>query len=442
MKFTARRRGLKLLVAGTAVVASVAMVAGCSSSKPNSSSSGGGGGGGVTKLAFWARADDKDFVNALVDSFNKTHTNIQVITTIVPNNSFQQKLGTSVGTSAAPDITAIDDVLAPYFASQGAFVDVTDQAKALSYFSDLNKAQMNQGTYQGKIFAIPFASDTSVMFWNKDLFQKAGLDPDKGPASWDELKADSIAVSKLGPDYTGFYFSGDCGGCAIFNFGPLVWASGGDVLDQASGNPNPNPKFDSDEVVGAVQLWNDMYKAGAIPKSAQADNGANYGGNFQAGQLGIVFSGSFEYSTYMQQKPAFDIGVGLIPGKTAGQGASFAGGDVIAIPNGTKHEAEAWEFLKWVTDTEAQTQLADAGFTPVRTDLFDSIYSPKGEAYATMAQASLNGFVPYSTQEYALINGGNSPFIGLMQDGVFGNDVPSAAAAAQKAGEQIVAQGG
>ncbi|WP_022884567.1 ABC transporter substrate-binding protein [Glaciibacter superstes] len=397
---------------------------------------------GPVELTVWSRSDGELYLTALAEEYNKTHEDIQVKPVIIPNHDYQSKLGNAIGSGDAPDVAALDDVLAPYFASKGAFVDITDRVGELPYSDDLNEAQQSQGVVDGKTYTVPFTSDNSVMFYNKNLFAQAGLDPEKAPETWQEFADAANAIGKLGPDYTGYHFSAGCGGCTVFTFAPLVWAAGGDILASGENESNPPATFDDPIVAEAVELLNGMYLNGGLTTQSQVDDGSNYGGSFESGQLGIVFSGSFYLTQLGTTPPDFDFGVAPIPGKTAGDIASFAGGDVLGIPEGSGHVDEAWEFLTWATGDEAQTALAEQGITPVRTDLLESVYSSKGPQFAALSEAAMNGKVPYSIQELALFNDANGPLVGLMQNGVFGDDVPAAIDAAQKTADGIVANAG
>lgn len=439
MKKISRRSVMRSVGIGVAIATALGLGA-CSSG--NNASTGNNASSGPVELKVWSRADGETYLKALAELYNKSQNKIKITPVIIPNQDYQPKLGTAIGSGDAPDVAALDDVLAPYFGSTGAFMDISDKIKTLPYADQLNKAQRAQGVVDGKTYTVPFTSDTSVMFYNKDLFAKAGLDPNKAPATWDEFAADANAIGKLGKKYTGYHFSAGCGGCVVFTFAPLVWAAGGDILQSGSGKANPAATFNDPIVKGAVELLHGMYKNGGLTVESQADNGSSYGGSFESGQLGIVFSGSFYLTQLDATPPPFKIGVAPIPGKTVGQISSFAGGDVLGIPKGAKHADQAWEFLKWATGDEAQTALAKIGITPVRTDLYKSVYNTKGPLYAQLSTATINGRTPYSTQESALFNDANGPLVALMQSGVFGSDVDAAIAAAQKTADGIVKNAG
>lgn len=389
-------------------------------------------GGDDDTVTLWVRDYQKAIMGTLADEFNATH-DTQVEVTLVPATSFVQKLGTAVAAYQGPDIASLDLVFAPYFASAGVLADVTDRVDALPYADDLSPAHLDQVTYEGRTYGVPFTGDVSVMFYNKTLFAEAGLDPEAPPATWAEVQRAAEAVAALGDGTNGFVFSGACGGCNIFSLTPLVWASGGDVLN-ADGT---EALLDSDEVGGALQLYRDLYDAGTMPELVRTDAGPNAASAFQSGTVGMRFDGTAFMSTLVSDG-SVDFGVAPIPGQDGGS-ASFAGGDVLSVMTGADNPDGAWEFLQWATDRDAQQVLADHAILPVRMDLLDEIYVPRDPRFAVFADALSVGHVPYSIVENELFNDNNGVWAGLVQDAVFGpGGVADAQAAAQEDAQAIL----
>ena len=88
---------------------------------------------------------------------------------------------------------------------------------------------MTVGTYDGRLYGVPLYADVSALFYNKDLFEKAGLDPTKPPTSLAELREYADKITALGGDVKGYFLPGSCAGCNIFTVGPLMWASGATI---------------------------------------------------------------------------------------------------------------------------------------------------------------------------------------------------------------------
>jgi multiple sugar transport system substrate-binding protein len=413
-----------------AVVASLAMLAtACGGSE--------GGDAGASSdaeptgtISIWARDSQQGFMSELVKLYNANHK-VQAKVTIIPASSFVQKLGTAASSGSGPDVSSIDLVYAPYFASAGALEDITEMADALPYKDALSPSHRRLSAYEDVTYALPFTAEASAMYYNKDLFKKAGLDPEKPPTTFAEIRDAAKKIRALGSDYYGFTFAGACGGCNVFEFTPHVWASGGDVLSEDS----KTATLDSPQVTDALQLYRDMWTDGSIPSAAKNDAGTQQIPLFTSGKVGMTPLGAFAIPT--MEKAKVNFGVTPIPGKDGSEG-SFAGGDVISVITGTKNEAGAKDFVKWATEEEAQTFLAKNGSVPVRTDLVEKIYNTQGEHYAVFGRLMGIGKTPYSVVENPIFNDNNGPWIKMINDAVFGGDIAAAQANGQKAAQALI----
>jgi multiple sugar transport system substrate-binding protein len=284
---------------------------------------------------------------------------------------------------------------------------------------------------------LPFSAEASVLYYNKDLFTKAGLDPNKPPKTYDEVKAAAQKIRALGKDYYGYYFSGACGGCLIFAAMPYLWAAGGDLLQGEGSNAKPIIAT-SPGVKEGLTFFKDMWDSGVVLPGAKSDSGANFNGPFQSGKVGMYGAGAFAAGTLASDKKLnFDITP--LPGKTAGQTGSFAGGDEIAIPTGSKNKDAAWKFIKWATDVEAQTALGKLGPVPVRTDVASGTYAKQSPYNVLLAKEMIEGKTVYSTHYNDLINSNNGPWVQMFQQAVFAGDVDGAIQKGQQQFEQILA---
>lgn len=426
------RRHTTSLIAMAAIAVSVVSLTGCSTPEAGS-----GSGPGTGTTSIWTRDSQATIVNALADEFNSTHDDLKVEVTVVPAADFVQKFGTAAAGGNAPDIASLDLVYTPYFASAGALADISDKADQLPYKDDLSPAHVAQGEYEGKTYALPFSGDVSVMYYNKDLFRAAGLDPEKAPTTMAEVQAAAEAITALGNGSYGFAFSGACGGCNIFSMTPYIWASDGNVLT----DDGAEALLDSSEVTETMTMYRDLWEGGAMPELVQSDSGSNAGDAFKQGKVGILNWGNFYLSSLTDpaEGATFDWGVAVIPGAEDGQSASFAGGDNIAITAGAKNPDGAWEFLEWVTGDDGQEIIADAGVMPIRMDLLDTIFVPKDERYQVFADALAVGRVPYSVIENELFNDSNGVWSTMIQEAVFGSGtVADAQAKAQKAAQALL----
>jgi len=383
----------------------------------------------------WVRADGSNFMPQIVEAFNKSHEN-QIKLDIIPNAEIVQKYATSAAGGTAPDGLSLDLIYTPAFAAAGQLEDITDWAKSLPYFKDLSPAHVKTGTYKDKIYGLPFSADSSVLIWNKKLFKQAGLDPEKGPTNFAEIAADAEKVAALGGDIKGFYFSGACGGCNIFTFTPLIWASGGDILSEDGSKAT----LDSPQMRDAIALYRGMVEKGLVPEGAKTDSGANFFAAFAGGNVGIAPSGAFAIGALNTQYKDIDYGVTFLPGKDGGS-SSFAGGDNFVVTKGTPKLAVLKEFLDYAYSLEGQTLLASRGSLPVRGDIAKEALKDLDPRYQIAAEAMAKGKTPYSVVFNDIINSANGPWAQMINEVFFGDDVDGALANAQETMQGIIDAG-
>lgn len=378
-------------------------------------------------ISFWVRAADENFVRPLVTAYNSSHKT-QVKLTTVPDAQFVTKFGTAVAAGDAPDVVAIDLVYMPSFAAANEMTDITEMAHSLSFYDKLSPSHIRLSTYNDKLYALPFSAEGSVLLYNKKLFQQAGLDANKPPTTWSEMEAYSKKITALGNGIKGYYFSGRCAGCNAFTYLPYIWASGGDVL---SDDGKTATITSSPAVKDALNFYKRLWDEGQIPAGAKVDDGSNGLNAFSTGKVGMVGSGAFSIGTLKKQYPNLDFGITYLPGANGGF-SSFAGGDTIGIPRGSKHVNEASDFIKWALSDEVQIdQFAKNGSIPVRTDLAENKYSKLDPRYVTTSQAMAKGRTPYSVHYNQLFNDTNGPWLAMLQKAIFDGQVDNAMKTAQ-----------
>ena len=181
------------------------------------------------ELSMWVRESAADPGQLMVDLWNSGHDN-KITLTAIPDNQLVTKLATSVRAGDAPDLISFDLIYMPDFMKAGFLTDVTAQLAADPNYANHVQAYKDIATYEDKTYGVGFTPDVSVLAWNKDLFAKAGLDPEVPPVTIAEIHAMATKIRAIGPDTYGFYFSGACPGCNIFVTSPLMVAGGAKIL--------------------------------------------------------------------------------------------------------------------------------------------------------------------------------------------------------------------
>jgi multiple sugar transport system substrate-binding protein len=383
-------------------------------------------------LNVWVRTGIGESFTSVVKAYNDGHAD-KVELTQVTQNELVQKYATAIAGGQAPDALSLDLIYNPAFAAAGQLEDLTDWAKSLPYFSSLSPSHVRLGTYEGKIYGLPMLVETSVFAWNKDLYKKAGLDPDKAPANWDEIIANAEKIRKLGDDTYGFYFSGGgCGGCMIFTFTPLTWGAGADILS-ADGK---TATLDTPEMRKAVGYYRTMVEKDLVPPGAASDTGANFL-SITNGKIGQQNLGAFAIGTLVTQHPDIHFGVTLIPGVN-GKPSSFAGGDNFVVTKGSPKTSIAKDFLQFAYSPEGQKIMAKYGSLPTRADIAADVLKDLDSRMQVGVDAIAVGKTPYTLQFNDLINSANGPWASFTNAAIFGKDVDGAFATAQDEMQSII----
>ncbi len=125
--------------------------------------------------------------------------------------------------------------------------------------------------------------------------------------------------------------------------------------------------------------------------------------------------------------PNLNFGVTFLPGMTEGQVSSFVGGDVVAIPVGSKHVPLAKQFIAWELTDEAQLEgLAKNNILPSRPALADNKYFAADPRIVTTAKALGVGYVPWVFHFSDMVNSDSSPWINMIERAIFDGDVDGA----------------
>lgn len=379
----------------------------------------------------WVRSGIGDSFKKVVEAFNASHKD-QLTTTEVPFSEMVQKYATAIAGGQAPDALSLDLIYNPSFSASGQLEDLTDWAKKLPYFDQLAKSHVRLGSYEGKVYGLPLSVETSVFAWNKGLYKKAGLDPEKAPANWDEIIANAKKIRALGGDTYGFYYSGGgCGGCNIFTFAPLTWASGADILS----DDGKKATIDNPATRKAVEIYRTMVKSDLVPPSAATDTGANFM-SFTNGKIGQQSLGAFAIGVLTTQFPEVEFGVTLIPGALSGT-SSFAGGDNIVVTKGTKRAAIVKSFIEYTYSLDGQKIMAKYGSLPTRGDTAMEVLKDLDPRYQVGLKAIAVAKTPYTLQFNDLINSANGPWAGFTHSAIY-DDADAAFKKAQSEMQSII----
>lgn len=424
MTTTRPRRSARRTLATALAALALALTAACSSG--GSTGTPGKSGSQGTQITLWTRAGTQSQTQALVTAYNATHKN-HVVLTVYPNEQYPAKIAAAAGARALPDIFTSDVVFAPNYVSQGLWQDITSRFDALPFKSAVAPSHVKAATKDGHLYAVPHALDLSVMFYNKALYKKAGLDPAKPPTTLAQFAAQARAVARLGGGVHGTYFGGNCGGCTEFTFWPSVWADGGSVMNaQGTQSTIAGP-----QMAAVFNVYRGLFADGTAAPASKSEDGTTWLGALQAGNIGIA-PGPSSWLSLIRQK-GIDVGVAPIPGVNGGS-STFVGGDVAGISATSSHADASWDFLSWSLGDQAQVEVvAKQGQIIARTDLARNRYAAADPNVVTINQVLAKGQTPYALNFNASYNDPQSPWTATLRGALFGADPAKALSDGQKA---------
>ncbi|WP_428964931.1 ABC transporter substrate-binding protein [Micromonospora fluostatini] len=406
-----RRTALRSLAAALATVLTLGVTA-CTGDDPSGPGVAEAGPEGVddgSELTMWTRAPLEKQAKLLVDAYNASHQN-RVKLTVVPNDDYVAKVGAAAGSGGLPDLFAADIVYVPNWVRQGLFQDLSTNVEGLSFKDSINKGHLSAGTVDGKPHVLPFVLDLSMLFWNKQLFRDAGLDPERAPATLGEYAAAAKAIQAT--KKAGVYGTAaglNCGGCLVFTWFPTIWAADGAVLSE----DGTESKLADETAQRVYRTWRDLWQSGAVLPASAGETGPTWTAAFTEGKVGLMF-----YPATLLSSTPFEVGVAGIPGPDGGA-STFVGGDGIGVSKDSRKSAQAWNFLSWMMSEQAQVEvLAKNRDVVSRSDLANNKYAAQDPRLVTINEVAGQGDTPVAVNFQQAFNAPGSPWLTLVRNQV------------------------
>ncbi len=333
---------------------------------------------GKIKLVVWGLQSGPDTkgLDAQIAEFERRHPNIDVVALQMGAGGMNpQKLMTAIVGKVPPDVVDQDRFTIGDWASRDTFMPLDkliarDTAKPDGVKpQEFYKACWAEATYQGKVYAVPFSTDDRALYYNKEIFRQAGLDPNKPPQTWDELLACAKKLTKYRPD-GGFERIG-----FIPNFGNswlylYSWQNGGEFMSPDGRTCTMNNKLSVQALDYMTSVYDSLKGVEAINSFSTAFK-ANELDPFLTGLVAMKIDGNWFMDGIARYGPDLDFAVAPAPvprerlegkGRFKGQPKfiTWSGGFSFAIPKGAKHVEESWEFIKWMCSPESNRIACEA----------------------------------------------------------------------------------
>ena len=289
----------------------------------------------------------------LVNAFNKTHPTIQV--TPVFTGSYQQtvaRVETDIQSGTPPTLAVMTSTSVYDMLHLNAILPLDSVAAQGDYYPALLQPEV-----KGHYYGIPFQRSTVVLYYNKDIFKEAGLNPNQPPKTWSDLVTDAKAIQKLG--ITGIEIPTD--GTCYWEFAPFAIEAGQNLAS----NDGLHVYFNSSAAKTALNFWMDLsHKYGVEPKGILP--WATVPSDFESGKVGMIVHSSGSLAAILKAAN-FKVGETFMPADHSKYLTDLGGGDFFLFKGASKTQQQAAiTFIKWMTSPQqAATWSKETGYVAV-----------------------------------------------------------------------------
>lgn len=325
-----------------------------------------GGGGGETTIKYWTLfgGGDGEAMKAMVEEFNNQHDGIHIKRQRLPWDEYYNKLYTALTGGNPPDLGVVHATrLAKYKDVLVPLGDHLDSGASDKYITSVWEKTSLDGTQ----LALPLDTHPVGLYYNKDLFKSAGLDPESPPTNFEELKQAANTITEK-TDKQAFNPGPYAEGSFLRTYLGLLRQRGGQILT----DDKSKAAFDGEDGIEIAKLYSQMTGEWGWDKAdSSVDRGTKA---FRAGDLAMTVNGTWYYGAL--QDVDFEWGMTkpyVAPGGE--QGSTWANSHTLAIPRNPNRSQEktqaAVTAAKWLTQ-KSKTWGTQAGHLPANKKVLES----------------------------------------------------------------------
>lgn len=313
-------------------------------------------------VTWWVPNWDEEIVNTLLEGFKAEYPNITVNLVITTWDTMQDQIRMGLMSSNPPDLITELESRVPAYAEQGLLENLDAYVSSSTEITkdDIVTSALEINSYDGSLYGIPFRHDGTGIYYNKALFQAAGLDPEAFPTTWDELMAASktltVDTNNDGtPDQYGTAWPFGNQSNAVTRFVLQLYTRGGNILSE----DGKTCTLDSEAAIEAMTTLVDtmVTEKVASPSSMEIDN-TQLRELFVNGKIAWMIDGAYDIPTIQEEAPDLDFGTAVLAG-VDGMGTTTANGFSMIIPSGSANKDAAWILAEYMARDENMAQLTN-----------------------------------------------------------------------------------
>lgn len=367
------------------------------------------------EIEFWHAMGgyNMEIVNALVEQFNASQDSVKV--NVQFTGSYEDtlhKTQAAIQTGTAPHIIQVYEIGTQVMVDSGIIIPVEklgrEVAKDTSF--DWDKFVLPVSNYyslDGTMYSMPFNSSSPILYYDRDAFIEAGLDPNSPPRSFEELKeyAEKLTIRDERGNVTRYGFTLGVVGWFVEQ---MVANQGGLYVNNNNGRTGRATEalFNQPEAVRFVELWKEMVDEGIMLNPGRGWDGAKQA--FLSGRAAMMIESTAQVTNFTlnAQEKGYELGTAFLP-KPADvdrAGVIIGGASLWAIADHPEEELKAtWEFLSWLTEAEQQVfWFKNTGYIPATKESVEMVMNERFFAespnHLTAFMQLLLTKVDYSTQ--------------------------------------------
>jgi multiple sugar transport system substrate-binding protein len=304
------------------------------------------------RYAIWSKSQ-QPAVEQLVAEFKKTHPNIDVKIELTPNDQYWTKMDAAATGGALPDVFWMHASNFVRYASNNIIVPIGDKVTAEKIDTARYPSQLvNLYTYNSKIYGLPRNYNLIGLWYNKAMFDAAGVAYPDASWDWNKLREVAKKLTDTSKNIYGFAATGE----DQTGFWNVIYQNGGSIIS----DDKKSSGYDKPETIAALKYWSEFASVDKSSPTYQQLTETSAQDLFQSGKVAMMFGGDwlaidFAKNTYTKDK------VNVAPLPQGKKKAVILHGSSNVISAKSPNQAEAWEFVKFLSSREAQDIQSQGG---------------------------------------------------------------------------------
>lgn len=301
------------------------------------------------RLSTWAGSDESKQLQTIIDGLNTKSKTYQIVQESNPAD-YETRIKTQLSSAGGPDLFWVSAQDASQLASRGAMLDITQRLNksktGAANVSDYTSGTLNAFTVKNKIYGLPWCAQPIVVYYNENMFQKAGLSDPSANWNWNDFLNDAkkLTLDKNGrsADQSGFDKNNTVQYGTTLNGWPpvqmFIWQNGGEVITKDF----KDSPIDSAAAIGGLKFYADLIKSPEVP-SQQTIKDRGFDTMFKQGQVAMFMGGAAD--SIETQVSGFTCKLAVVPQGPTGIQATFEDEYGMAVNAKSKHADAAYQAL-------------------------------------------------------------------------------------------------